>query len=489
MISTMQRRVTDYALYRWRYKIGYLFIALTILLIIAIAALYVPGGLRQGEMQSAITSGGLSLQSLDPEMVINLPYHALQRLSIWAFGVTTFSIKLPSIFLGVLTVIGIFVLIRTWFRRNVAVLGTILAVTTTQFLFLIQDGTPAITYSFVTIWLLAAGTYITRRRLFGTFWKVLGCVLLASLLYIPLGPYFVVAACLIIAFHPHIRYVLRKVSRPKIILSVVLGLLSVAPLVYAIIIKPSIALTLLGIPTGPIDLWQNATIVGKDIFGFLLTSNDYLLRPVYSLGVILLMLIGIYKLLTVKYTARSYIVILLSIMIIPLVILNPNALTYLFPIATLLISMGIATMISHWYKLFPRNPYARVAGLIPLAVLVVGIVISGVARYVDNYIYNPNVLAFYNNDLRLLDRTLSSRFSQPDSAVLVTTPEESPFYALVAHYDKRFSVSQEADDPGALILTHDAYASEKPSDRTPSLIVTSRKANDSDRLYIYDPTK
>ena len=78
----MQRRVTDYALYRWRYKIGYLFIALTILLIIAIAALYVPGGLRQGEMQSAITSGGLSLQSLDPEMVINLPYHALQRLSI-----------------------------------------------------------------------------------------------------------------------------------------------------------------------------------------------------------------------------------------------------------------------------------------------------------------------------------------------------------------------------------------------------------------------
>jgi hypothetical protein len=120
---------------------------------------------------------------------------------------------------------------------------------------------------------------------------------------------------------------------------------------------------------------------------------------------------------------------------------------------------------------------------------VVGIVISGVARYVDNYIYNPNVLAFYNNDLRLLDRTLSSRFSQPDSAVLVTTPEESPFYALVAHYDKRFSVSQEADDPGALILTHDAYVSEKPSDRTPSLIVTSRKANDSDRLYIYDPTK
>lgn len=400
-------------------------------------------------------------------------------------GVTTLSIKLPSIILGGLTCVGVFFLTRTWFRRNVGVLATVLAITTTQFLFLIQDGTPAISFSFVTIWLLTAGTYVTRNQFFSTFWKVVGCVLMATAVYVPLGIYVVLALLITASLHPHIRYILRKISRPRIILAMVLGLVSIAPLVYASIVDPTVALKLLGIPTGQVDLLVNVKTVAKDLFGFFSTSSSALLRPLYSLGVFILMIVGVYKLLTVKYTARSYIVLILSVCMIPLVVLNPQYLSSLYPLAVLMIATGIVTMVSSWYKLFPRNPYARIAGLIPLSVFALGMMFSGVMRYMNNYSYNPNVLSHYSSDLRLLDRYLAKANSTSDNTRLITTSAELPFYELVSHYDKRFNATTQINDaPQTAIMTHDAYA-DNQSSLEPTQIITNGRAENADRLYVY----
>lgn len=481
----MKARVTDYALYRWRYVIGYALITFVVIAILGIASTNVPGALRQEEIGSALQSGALSVESLDPMTVVDLPYHLLQRVCFILFGVSTLTIKLPSIILGALTSIGIFLLTKAWFRRNVAVLATVLAITTTQFLFLIQDGTPAISFSFVTIWLLTAGTYVTRHASFNTFWKVAGCVLMATALYIPLGVYAVLALLITASFHPHIRYVIRKISRMRLILAIVLGLISVAPLVYASVVHPGVALTLLGIPTTPIDLMANVKTVALDLFGFFSASTSAQLRPMYSLGVAILMAIGAYKLLTVKYTARSYIVLILSVFILPLTILNPHYLTHLYPLAVLMIAMGIVTMITSWYKLFPRNPYARVAGLIPLSVFVLGMMFSGVMRYMNNYSYNPNVLSYYSSDLRLLDTYLAKSKAQATTTRVVTTKDELPFYTLVARYDKRFTASLDiAKAPQTIVMTHDAYTLHRTTVE-PYRIITNRKSHAADRLYIY----
>ncbi len=482
----MKAHVTDYTLYRWRYVIGYVFIALITIAILSISVLYVPGALRQGEMDTAIKSGELSMSSLSPAMVIDLPYHILQRVGFLLFGVSTLTIKLPSVILGIGTTIGVFLLVQSWFRRNVAVLVTVVAITMTQFLYLIQDGTPDIMYSFITIWLLVAATHITRGKLFGTFWKVLACVLMATSFYSPLGGYLVVAMAITASFHPHIRYVLRRISRPRLIIAIILGLLSITPLVYAMILDHTVALTLFGLPTAGIDLKQNFLTVSRDLFGFFSTSNSHLLRPIYSLGVFLLMIIGIYKLFTVKYTARSYTVLILGALMIPLIILNPAHITRLYPLVVLMVAMGVASIIVSWYKLFPRNPYARIAGLIPLSIFIVGMVFSGVMRYMNNYMYNPNVLSFYTNDLRLLDRELATQKATNKTTRLVTTASQSSFYSLVAHYDKRFSVDVDYQDaPAQLIVMHDVYATHKPSGYDLTKIVTSRKASDADRFYIY----
>jgi hypothetical protein len=481
----MRTHVTDYLLYRWRYVLGYLFIIAVLTTLISFASLYVPGALREQEITASLKSGALSVHSLDPSMVIDLPYHILQRFSFMLFGISIVSIKLPSIILGVLTALGIFLLIRTWFRRNVAVLVTILAVTSAPFLLMVQDGTPDIMYSFLTIWILFASTYVTRRKTFGTLWKVLAGVFMAMSLYTPLGIYLVIAVLTTAFFHPHIRYTIRKFSRPRLWIAVILGLISLVPLVYASAIDRDTLFTLLGIPLGQLHLKENILQVLATLIGFIPNHSSYILQPLYSLGFLLLAVVGVYKLITYKYTARSYITLTLAVLMIPLVIFNPNRIMYLFPLICLMVALGIATLITDWYKLFPRNPYARVAGLVPLAILVLGITYSGAARYMNNYAYNPQILSYYSNDLKLFNRELATK-DKP--TVAVVSREEVPFYSLVAAYDKRFHVlATVPSNDATIIVSRAAYKNTRSPLKDAELrqIVTNRFANESDRFYIY----
>lgn len=480
----MRTHVTDYMLYRWRYVLGYAFVVAIISTVIAFASFYVPGALRHDEITSSLKSGALSMQSLEPSMVIDLPYHILQRVSFMLFGVSTLSIKLPSIIIGSLTAIGIFLLVRTWFRRNIAIIATTLAVSSVPFLFMVQDGTPNIMYSFLAIWILFASTYVTRKKTFGTLWKVIAGVLMATALYTPLGIYLIVAVMTTAFFHPHIRYVIRRFSRPRLWIAIILGLISLVPLIYASAVDRDTLFTLLGIPTHDLHLKDNLMQLIALAAGVMQRYDSYLVQPLYSIGFILLMLIGVYKLITYKYTARSYITLTLGVFLLPLVVFNPERITTLFPLACLMLALGVATLITDWYKLFPRNPYARVAGLIPLSVLVVGIAYSGAARYMNNYTYNPTVLSHYSNDLRLFER----HAAKYDHCVAVVSSEELPFYSLVATYNKHFSAT--TDIPvGATtaLVSRSAYNSKQTELKNGELqqIITNRFAHDADRFYIY----
>lgn len=483
----MKTRVTDLFLYRWRYRLGYVFVTIVGIVVIALIATLVPAALREGEIQSALASGALSIKSLTPSMVVDWPYHVLQRGSFMLFGVTTLSIKLPSLIIGFFTAIGIFMLVKSWFRRNIAIIMTILAVTMTPFLFMIQDGTPTISFTALTVWLLLAGTYVTRGALFGTFWKVLGCVLLAMSLYTPLGVYLTIALLITASLHPHIRYVIRRIAKPRLALAIILGLLSIAPLGYAVYLDHSVAARIFGIPSGGIDIGANLVTAGQNLFGFFSTSDSYILRPMFSLATTLLMLIGIYKLLTVKYTARSYAVLILGTIIAIAVLVNPSYVFNLFPIVVLMVAMGITTLIIDWYKLFPRNPYARIAGLVPLAVLVIGLAFSGTTHYTNSYLYNPTILSHYTYDLKILTRTINQHASKEAPIKLISTEHEQPFYALVAHYDERFSVTSDPKASGEIRLVTREVERLHPSGLEPTLIITSKQSTEADRFYLYKP--
>lgn len=480
----MQARVTDFLIYKWRYPIGYLFIAALLVIVVGIAVFTTPGGLRAGEMESTVKSAALSVESLDASMVINLPYHVLQRVTFMALGVSTITIKLPSLILGTLTIIGIFFLARIWFQRNVAVLTTILAATSTQFLFLVQDGTPAIMYSFVVVWLLLSGTLITRNYMFNTFWKVIAGVLLASALYMPLGIYMVLTVIITTSLHPHIRYIVRHITRLRLMLAIGLAAVFVTPLVYACIVSPETLRALLGVNIGNFVFMDHVVAMWHTFAGFLSVPVGYTLTPLYSLGLVVLMTIGLWRLWHQRHTARSYTMLILGCILMPFIFLDSDHAHTVFIVAMMLTGYGITHLVSSWYRLFPRNPYARIAGFVPLGIVILGMVYSGVIRYTHNYTYNPEVLTHFSDDVKLLDGTLS-KLSHSQTVSLLTTNDELPFYNVVAHYDKRFNAITTPSTPSSiLIVTRHARTTQKV-DGAISTIVASARSTDADRFYIY----
>lgn len=483
----MARPLTDYVLYRWRYILGYGVLAVTIIGLLIIAGLFVPGGLSQSEMNTVVTSNATSISpaSFQPDSVINMPYHILQHGSITLFGVSIFSIKLPSLILGLLTAVGMFLLLRTWFRENVAVLTAIIVITTGQFLFIAQSGTASIVYAFLSVWLLTLAMFVSRRTGWLTLWKVALFGIAALSMYTPLSPYILIALISAVSLHPHLRYLVRQLPKFKLALGVLVALILLIPLGYAIFKQPSIILTLLGAPADHIDLRANLAQLLHQYFDFVSPSSGIFMTPVYGLGSIILIVLGLIELATTKYTARSYIVTSWIVLLIPVLIINPGYISITFVPVMLLIAMGVHRLLTSWYSLFPRNPYARFAGLLPLIVLISGLVISGINRYMYGYAYDPQTTGNFSHDLRLLNTQLAQK--DRSTTAIVGTANELPFYTVVQQHTKNVVVTSSLPDAIAtshtVIVSHAAHQ----TDTSPLLqrIVTDSTSRDADRFYIY----
>lgn len=481
----MVTRITDYFLYRWRYLLGYGVIMIMMVALIGVAGFFIPGGITAAEMQSTVTSSSFTIspESFNPETIVNLPYHLLQRLSISQLGVSQFSIKLPSIILGLFSALGLLVLLRMWFKQNVAVITTVLVITTGQFLFLSQSGTPAILYVFWSIWLLVSALMVSRRARGLTLWKMSLFGIGALSLYTPLAGYMILALLSATILHPHLRYIIRHLSRPRVIIGFICGLVLLTPLIYSIIEKPSIAMRLFGIPSEMPDIISNLKVIFDQYLNFINANPESIVTPVYGLGTVLLIVLGLIQLFTTKYTARGYIIITWSILLLPIIVINPQYVTVTFLPVVLLMAMGISLLISRWYRVFPRNPYARIAGLVPLAILIGGMVFSGVERYIYSYLYSPAIASQFSQDMKLLNREI--RRDDRGMTRMIVTQNELPFYTTVAKYSSDLTVTVDGT-PDPTVQTYIVSNQAMQADTgEPIRILTSNKTSQADRFYIY----
>jgi hypothetical protein len=482
----MARHITEYFLYRQRYILGYSLISLAVVALLGLAWWFLPGGLSAAEMSAVVTTNSLtfSIQNFNPSTIINLPYHVFQYLSFTVFGVSTLSIKLPSLILGLLSAVGILLLLRTWFRRNVAIITTIIAITSSQFIFLSQHGTPAIVYIFWPIWLLVAAIKISRLSRFSFLWKIALFAIVALSLYTPFTIYILLALLSAIILHPHLRFLIKRVSKVRLALASVCALVIVSPLAYGIWLEPRIGLQLLGIPSEMPDLSANALQLTRTYVDFLSPFSSTILAPVYSLGTLLLIALGFIRLFTTKYTARGYVITAWIVLLIPALLVNPSIASITFVPVIIIIAMGVSMLLTNWYRLFPRNPYARLAGLLPLAVLIGGIVLSNVDRYMQNYLYNPQLATQFSSDLDLINTQLSD--PARGATAIITSDSEVAFYQAVAKDKKDTSVVAITIAPPlhqTAIITHNAMRDRVAGD--PWRIVANNKKEDADRFYIY----
>lgn len=468
------RDFSKYFLYRWRYVIGYTLIGLLLAALLLFAGLFLPGGLSQDEMNSVVRSESLSLSNPASLAIPNMPYYALQAAVLAIFGVSILTIKLPSLILALFSAVGLILLLRRWFKPNIAVLASLIAITTGQFLFIAQSGTPSVLYIFWPIALLLLGTQVTRVKKFRMLWKVLFVAVAALSLYTPLGIYPLIAVILAVTLHPHLRNVIRRLKNSRLAIVSILFLVLVAPLVWFVATTPGLGLALLGIPsTWPPDLGVNSLTVLKQYFLFWEPSSTEVMTPVFGLGSALLIALGLYRLIRTRETTRSYLIIFWIICLLPVLILNPNFTSVTFIPSVLMLAAGITSLIGYWYRLFPLNPYARIAGLAPIVILVAALIITGLARYVYGYHYSPQVAPLFSNDLALVPK---------DTKQLVVSDDEKPFYQAVAHYRDGLEVVTKPS-ANTFVATRDARRDLEGTYDVQQIITNGRSQN-ADRLYV-----
>lgn len=440
-----------------------------------------PDGLSRSEMESVASSYHLELDAVLKGDLVNLPYRALQKLSIMVFGLNLYAIKLPSIIIGLLLGGLLILLLNRWFKSNVALLASILAVLSSSFLYIAGSGTPLIMLVFwptLLLWLGSKIQGVTKPKPMYCF--VFAFALLASIF----TPHLIYLAAFIVLFaflHPHLRFTIKTLPTIPLVLTVFIVLVGLSALVMAAFINPTIITELLLAPGITAQQFlHNIATAFLPFFSWNITLESTFLSPLIGLASITLAIIGLLSTTKGFFASRNSIAICLIIFTVFLAGLNPeSAILLLLPVA-ILIAHGLRYILNKWYDLFPDNPYARISAIFPIGIFL-GIMIYGnISHFLYGYRYIPMVADEFNNDIELVMDNLT-----PETTLYVLNDDIAYQFFSILEAEAICQVSNTLP-PTESLPSHFATLGHQEIDvNLIERIITSPKSDNSDRLYIY----
>lgn len=483
--------IKQLSLYNYRYLVGYASYAVLLVLLLLLYVTILPRGLSGQEIASATHSATSSIQNILFNNPIDAPYVLLQKASLHFFGLTVLAVKLPSLILAFITGMSLVFMLRQWFSDNVAVLTSITVATSGPFMTMGRTGTAVILYAFwLSLILLAATKKLSGKE--KTFkWKLIFFMAAAGSLYTPMMIYPIISIAIAGLLHPHIRFAIRHISLKKLAVVIAAAIVVLVPLVIATVHNASILNTLLGFPenTPTLDTVKNNFLIFISVFfnfGNIQISN-YIL-PLFNAATVVIVLLGVMRTLVDRYSARSYMLLIWSALSIILILFNPVAVSVLYIPIVLFLAVGVETLIREWYRLFPRNPYARIAALIPLTILLVSISTSDVARYFYGYMYVPDTKEFHA-ELSNIRSVLDKPALKGKPVVLITTKETTSFYNLLQRNYKYLTVTDTIPTAPNKVITESRYSTLNPSQQQSLLIpyrlITTGNKTDGLLLRVY----
>lgn len=450
------RTLKQLLLYNYRYRLAYLVVIGFTLYFLGWQLSQVAPGLSEPELDTAVRH--LSLRE-----IINLPIYPLQATLEWIslklLGVTTLSLRLPSVLIAGATVIGLYALLKRLFGRATALLSTAIFVSADWFLFVARLGVGAVELSFWLVWTLFAITKLIERR---NGWLIFMAFTLGGLSFAPFGilASLTILSCLV-AFGLFRQRILEiswwiQLLSGLIILSW-LGILAAVGFRNSEFIK-----SLFGIQQelpNFVEYGKNVVVNTAGIIGVLPTHNP-LLGPSGVFFVrffeLVFALFGAAMLWRGRIN-RLY----LTLFVISIVLALTSGLSsgarggslIIIP-ATVFITAGVRHFVHRWQRTFPKNPYARITGFVPLAllfVLVVGF------HYQSYFTLWPNQLATRNTfstDYQLLKTELDT----PESSKSCVVVGASNTSQRLITFEKprcqiRFATSIQGLDPSDRLIT------------------------------------
>ena len=464
-------------LYRYRFHIGYTILGLAFAALLFVLPIYSMNDLSDAEIASATSSYYLAPASIMDGDLVNLPYRLLQKYSIQIFGLTPYAIKLPSIIVGLLLGLLLILLLNRWFKSNVSLLASCLVVLSTPFLYLAGSGTPLIMLVFWPTLLLWLGSKIQGEKRPEPLYCFAFALALLLAIFTPYMLYFAIFCVIFALCQPHLRFVIKKLPKIPLILTALIILSGLTALALNIISRPDVILELLFAKDFALqNFFANIGTGLAPVFSWYHTGENVLLSPLISLPAFALTLIGLFSTTKGFFASRNSIASLLLVFTLIITGFCSDAIIFFILPFSILAAHGLKYLLEKWYGLFPKNPYARIFALFPLAILFGFMLLPNLLQYAYGYRYNPNVANLFNDDLRLIRQNLTDQ-------TLVVPSDTLDFYRILeVSTDLTITDTIPDDTPNLAILGHPEIT---PSKHQLSRIITSPKSDNSDRIYLY----
>lgn len=471
-------------LYKFRFILGYGLVLAFLVIILTIDIRILPEGISLKGMNTVVASMHAS-PSTSLDWVINAPYHLLQQLSVTFFGLERLWIVLPSLVFGVLTMILFLLMMRQWFSESVALITTLIALTSGPFITMVRSATPDIMLPFWTVLLLYAAVKVLVKQERAFVWKVLVVLASIGLVYTPFGLYPLLAFSLAGSLHPHVRSRIRRIKLHRKLILLGILLVGITPLILHCIGNPEALVTLIGLDIFRASLANFPATLQVLYVSFINFMHSGFvganIAPAFNIASICLMLLGFLRCLKDWHTTRSYALLIWAGISLPVIVLAPYEQQTILMLAMLFLAIGCETLIVEWYKLFPRNPYARIAGLVPLSILFVTIAVTSVTHYFNNHRYLESPT--YRPSLAAIRQTLDA---EPDKPLLLVTDEPTTaFYGLLQREYDQLSITSIA--PKKLEKKTAVTPEVTANLGKPTTILTSALRSNGVVLRIYTP--
>jgi hypothetical protein len=282
--------------------------------------------------------------------------------------------------------------------------------------------------------LLLTATYVSQQTKAWRWWRVVFAMAAALALYTPFTTYMFIAAALAAIAQPHLRYLIRESNAANLFIGGFFFLLLLVPLGWGVYKDPSIIRDLLSVPASlpdPIEFAKGLFHAISNVINPYNLSVSEFMTPALSIVSAALLLTGGARLLRDFHSVRAHVLLLWAALLLPIVAFNPSDLTVLLVPATLVIAIGLNQIIRYWYRLFPRNPYARLFGLIPLTILVLSIVQLSYNRYAYGMLYSDQAGRTFSQDAFLVQKEVS-KAEAGKPLTIVVAQDKQDLYKVIA---------------------------------------------------------
>ena len=476
-----------YFLYKNRFIIGYILLAASFLTLILFVPKIALTGLSTSEITSATASQNLNLRSVFDGQLVDLPYRLLQKTVFKFIGITTYSVIIPSIIIGGFLGFFLILLLNRWFKNNTAIIASIIAVLSSNFLFLVSNGTPLIMVVFWPTLLLWLGSKVQGKERPAPIWSFIFAFALFLSSFTPYMIYLIILILIYTILHPHLRFTIKNLPRlPFIFVSLFIligfGFMGFIFLQHPETIKPLLY-------SGDFKLstyFNNLKQAFLPFFTWHGVIESIFLAPQISLPATFIAIIGLVSTFKGFFASRNSIAIFLIIFTILISGFHTDYAVLLILPFTILIAHGLRYIIYKWYNLFPENPYAKLFGVIPIAIFLFTMITSDLSHFISGYRYAAPVANQFNSDLSMvLTHAKAGDYLLLDenddfSKLLIAANTVKPIFRDSLNYYITTDVS-------SLPKNSKIYTIGKTNHTQLELqkVYTSSKSQNSDRLYLY----